>query len=141
MTPEELDQLQEELDEHLPTSLQVKLGRLIEEYQKMNAPQETPSVPIDGTLPEGIVIRSAKRNSHGTIIFEGFCTNSTAEQFINDLWIRNKGVSGLIKTPINNYYKSFDNFLQSYHTKTAIKPHKNYKKTMEEPHKNEELEL
>lgn len=30
MTPEELDQLQEELEEYLPTSLQVKLGKLFD---------------------------------------------------------------------------------------------------------------
>ena len=34
MTPEELDQLQEELEEYLPTSLQVKLGKLFDLVRK-----------------------------------------------------------------------------------------------------------
>jgi hypothetical protein len=34
MTPEELDLLQEELEEYLPTSLQVKLGKLFDLVRK-----------------------------------------------------------------------------------------------------------
>lgn len=34
MTPEELDQLQEELEEYLPTSLQVKLSKLFDLVRK-----------------------------------------------------------------------------------------------------------
>lgn len=34
MTPEELDSLQEELEEYLPTSLQVKLGKLFDLVRK-----------------------------------------------------------------------------------------------------------
>lgn len=36
MTPEELDQLQEELEEYLPTSLQVKLGKLFDLVRQDN---------------------------------------------------------------------------------------------------------
>ena len=115
MTPEELESLREELEEYLPTSLQCKLDKLFEEIGK---------VPVDinivDQLKTGINIRSARLNSFGTIIFEGFCTNKQSENFIDEMWKKNPGCTSVyVQNPKSSLLNRDKNYYRS-----ILKPHK-----------------
>lgn len=85
MTPHEIRQLQEEMEQYLPTSLQVKLNELIE--------TKVPATASPNQLIEGLILTEVKTNSWGQIIFSGFCSQikGDAADFIQNTWQSNWG--------------------------------------------------
>ena len=77
MTPEYLDSLQEQLEEYLPTSLQIKLNEVFDSLK--SKPKEVN--PLDG-----IIIEQIKRHNHGDVLFSGFTMNKEAEDILFNLF-------------------------------------------------------
>ena len=82
MTPEYLDSLQEQIEEYLPTSLQVKLNEVFDSLK--SKPKEVN--PLDG-----IIIEHVKRNNHGEILFSGFTISKEAEDLLFSIWNKQWG--------------------------------------------------
>ena len=82
MTSEYLDSLQEQIEEYLPTSLQVKLNEVFDSLK--NKPKEVN--PLDG-----IIIEQVKRNNHGEILFSGFTISKEAEDLLFSIWNKQWG--------------------------------------------------
>jgi len=86
MDYERIDLLVQEIEEHLPTSIQIKLGELVGMIVSEENKQKEPVV--------GLIIKEIKRNANGQIIFSGFCANikGEAENFIINTWENNWGL-------------------------------------------------
>jgi hypothetical protein len=150
MTPEEIDLLQEELEEYLPTSLQSKLGKALDIIR--NPPKKISNEILAGM--NGLVILDVRKDTRSRtldVTFTGMCKTVKAEELIQNLYHNNaphpNGYTG-------RYYPTkelaedlrianmWDGFYDhpaeqaNYHIKTTKKLDENQNKTGEEPDEN-----